>query len=105
VWWHTPVFTAVRKLRQEDHKFQASLGYIVSKTLSQKVKETNNNKQNSEDSPSLLSNWKKEINNLFFIMEGTSQQALDTPPLQNLAEMTSPSIFMRFTFCHLALCL
>lgn len=27
-----------RKLRQEDYKFQASLSYIVSETLSQKTK-------------------------------------------------------------------
>jgi hypothetical protein len=28
VWWYTHVITALGRLRQEDHKFQASLGYI-----------------------------------------------------------------------------
>jgi hypothetical protein len=32
VWWNTPVIPVLRKLRQEDCEFQASLGYIV-KTL------------------------------------------------------------------------
>lgn len=27
VWWHTPVIPALEKLRQEDHKLEASLGY------------------------------------------------------------------------------
>jgi hypothetical protein len=27
VWWHRPVISVLRKLRQEDHKFKASLGY------------------------------------------------------------------------------
>jgi hypothetical protein len=33
---HTPVFPALRRLRQEEFKFQGSLGYIV-RTLSQKT--------------------------------------------------------------------
>jgi hypothetical protein len=28
VWWHTPVMPALRRLKQEDHDFQASLGCI-----------------------------------------------------------------------------
>jgi hypothetical protein len=28
VWWLTPVIPALGKLRQEDYKFEASLGYI-----------------------------------------------------------------------------
>jgi hypothetical protein len=28
--WHTPVIAALGKLKQEDYKFEASLGYIVS---------------------------------------------------------------------------
>jgi hypothetical protein len=28
-WWHTPVIPALSSLRQEDLKFKASLGYIV----------------------------------------------------------------------------
>jgi hypothetical protein len=43
-WWHTPVIPALGRLRQENHEFEASLGYIpssrstwaVNKTLSQK---------------------------------------------------------------------
>jgi hypothetical protein len=27
--WHTPIITALGKLKQEIHKFKASLGYIV----------------------------------------------------------------------------
>jgi hypothetical protein len=27
-WWFTPVISAFRRLRQENHKFEASLGYI-----------------------------------------------------------------------------
>jgi hypothetical protein len=30
VWWYMYIILALRKLRQEDHKFEASLGYIVS---------------------------------------------------------------------------
>jgi hypothetical protein len=29
VWWYTPVIPALRKLRQEDHMFEAGLGYII----------------------------------------------------------------------------
>jgi hypothetical protein len=29
MWWHTPVITALRRLRQEDHEFEVSLGYVV----------------------------------------------------------------------------
>jgi hypothetical protein len=35
VWWYTPVVPALRKLKQEEQKFEASLGYI---SLSQKKK-------------------------------------------------------------------
>jgi len=28
-WWHRPVILALRKLRQEDHKFKASLSFIA----------------------------------------------------------------------------
>jgi hypothetical protein len=28
VWWHTPVIPALRRLRWEDHEFEASLDYI-----------------------------------------------------------------------------
>jgi hypothetical protein len=27
--WHTPVISALKRFRQEDHKFKARLGYIV----------------------------------------------------------------------------
>jgi guanylate kinase len=29
VWWHTPLTTALKRLRKEDHKFEASLSYTV----------------------------------------------------------------------------
>jgi hypothetical protein len=29
-WWHILVISVPRKLKQEDHKFEASLGYILS---------------------------------------------------------------------------
>jgi hypothetical protein len=29
VCWHTPIIPALRRLRQEDLEFKASLGYIV----------------------------------------------------------------------------
>jgi hypothetical protein len=29
-WWHTPITPALGRLRQEDLKVEASLGYIVS---------------------------------------------------------------------------
>lgn len=29
-WWHTPVIQELRRPRQEDYKFQASLGYTMS---------------------------------------------------------------------------
>jgi hypothetical protein len=28
VWWFTPVILALGRLKQEDHEFEASLGYI-----------------------------------------------------------------------------
>jgi hypothetical protein len=27
MWWYIPVILAIRRLRQEDYKFKASLGY------------------------------------------------------------------------------
>jgi hypothetical protein len=30
VWWFTPVFPALRRLRQGDQEFQTSLGYLAS---------------------------------------------------------------------------
>jgi hypothetical protein len=28
VWWHMPVISALRRLKQEDQEFEVSLGYI-----------------------------------------------------------------------------
>jgi hypothetical protein len=38
VWWYTPVIPALEKLRQEDLKFEVSLGYIVISCLKKKKK-------------------------------------------------------------------
>jgi hypothetical protein len=38
VWWGTPVSPALRRLKQEDHKFKATLDYIVRPCL----RKTNN---------------------------------------------------------------
>jgi hypothetical protein len=29
VWWDTPAISALERLRQEDHEFKTSLGYIA----------------------------------------------------------------------------
>jgi hypothetical protein len=34
-WWYTPVIPALRSWRQEDHKFQAIMGYITRPCLKQ----------------------------------------------------------------------
>jgi hypothetical protein len=41
VWWHTPVIPGVRRLRQENHQFEASMGYIVKPCLKTTTKNTN----------------------------------------------------------------
>jgi hypothetical protein len=28
-WWHIPVIPALERLRQDDHEFEANLGYIA----------------------------------------------------------------------------
>jgi hypothetical protein len=38
-WWFTPIIPALRRLRQEDHEFKASLGYIARPCLKNKPKE------------------------------------------------------------------
>jgi hypothetical protein len=42
---HTAIIPALQRLKQEELEFEASLGYIVSETLSQK--KTKANKKNS----------------------------------------------------------
>jgi hypothetical protein len=43
VWWYILIISALRGLRQEDHKFKASLGYIV-KPFSKHKNQTNRTK-------------------------------------------------------------
>jgi hypothetical protein len=35
-WWHTPVIPALGRLKQKNHGFKASLGYIVRPCLKKK---------------------------------------------------------------------
>jgi hypothetical protein len=35
-WWHTPVISALRRLKQEDFEFKASLGYRARSCLRKK---------------------------------------------------------------------
>jgi hypothetical protein len=39
VWQFMPIITALRRLKQEDQKFKASLGYVVILYLKKKEKE------------------------------------------------------------------
>jgi hypothetical protein len=41
VWWHTPVILVLRRLRQENFKFKASLGYKNPKSINNKSIKTN----------------------------------------------------------------
>jgi hypothetical protein len=45
--WYKPITSALRRLRQEDCEFKASLDYIVRPCLKKKIK-TNNNKKHQE---------------------------------------------------------
>lgn len=71
-WWHTPVVTVLRKLRQEDWKFKANLSYI-SRFSQQK------NKQKSDAEPEILmAQWLKEFD--FKNPPGSSQLPASPAP-------------------------
>jgi hypothetical protein len=40
--WYTPIIPALRRLRQEDHKFKARQGYMVTPCPNQKNKTKQN---------------------------------------------------------------
>jgi hypothetical protein len=45
--WCTPIISALGRLRQEDHKFEVSLGYIARLSLRKQTnKQNNQNKTN-----------------------------------------------------------
>jgi hypothetical protein len=55
VWWDIPVILALKRLRQEDLKFESSLGYAVNSCLKNKTtptqkypKQKNVNNKNSK---------------------------------------------------------
>jgi uncharacterized Fe-S cluster-containing MiaB family protein len=48
-WWYMPIIPVLRRLRQVDHKFQASLGYRVRSCL-----EKGNNKEIGTDNSSKI---------------------------------------------------
>jgi hypothetical protein len=37
-WWHTPVIPTVKRLKQENHEFQTSLGYKARPGLKKTMK-------------------------------------------------------------------
>jgi hypothetical protein len=51
--WLAPIIPALKRLRQEDHKFEATLGYIASFTSVSKTKQNNNNNKNKISNLSL----------------------------------------------------
>jgi hypothetical protein len=45
MWWHAFIIPALMRLRQEDLKFEASLGYTARCYLEEQKQTTNNNKK------------------------------------------------------------
>jgi hypothetical protein len=46
-WWRTPVINEAKRMRQEDHKFEASLGYTLKKKKKER-KEKGRKRQRKE---------------------------------------------------------
>jgi hypothetical protein len=85
VWWFTPVMSALRKQRQENCKFKASLGYIV-RSVSRKEKEAGR----PWLTPVIPAAWEAEIRRTLF-EDQPGQIVLETP----ISKITRPEEWLK----------